>query len=308
MSDAKAQLECDKKKLEFDKQRLKQLEETLKDRQVALESEITTRLDDRHKTLQAELDAAKSQEKNLLDTLSEREKELATFQNFRAIYGDTPEILQQKMDDLRERNSALLEELGRRPGEELQSDYTRLKSECARLRQERADINQQLSAAQEQLVELQSLRTGNTILTTSNEELKRNLNDALETIDGLHAQIKRLTAAEMTPADWDKRAASLREPYLEKPFNAPKLEKNEVAAVDEIQWLNRMENLFNDYGITFPQRILYAFHTSFKIANWSTLTVLAGVSGTGKSELPRLYSAFGGFNFITVPVQPNWDS
>ena len=261
MSDAKAQLECDKKKLEFDKQRLKQLEETLKDRQVALESEITTRLDDRHKTLQAELDAAKSQEKNLLDTLSEREKELATFQNFRAIYGDTPEILQQKMDDLRERNSALLEELGRRPGEELQSDYTRLKSECARLRQERADINQQLSAAQEQLVELQSLRTGNTILTTSNEELKRNLNDALETIDGLHAQIKRLTAAEMTPADWDKRAASLREPYLEKPFNAPKLEKNEVVAVDEIQWLNRMENLFNDYEITFPQRILYAFST-----------------------------------------------
>ena len=69
-----------------------------------------------------------------------------------------------------------------------------------------------------------------------------------------------------------------------------------------------MENLFNDYGISFPRRILYAFHTSFKIANWSTLTVLAGVSGTGKSELPRLYSAFGGFNFITVPVQPNWDS
>ena len=37
------------------------------------------------------------------------------------------------------------------------------------------------------------------------------------------------------------------------------------------------------------------------------MTVLAGVSGTGKSELPRLYSHFGGFYFCPVPVQPNWD-
>lgn len=32
------------------------------------------------------------------------------------------------------------------------------------------------------------------------------------------------------------------------------------------------------------------------------------MSGTGKSELPKLYSRFGGINFINVPVQPNWDS
>ena len=38
------------------------------------------------------------------------------------------------------------------------------------------------------------------------------------------------------------------------------------------------------------------------------LTVLAGVSGTGKSELPRLYSHFGGINFLSLSVQPNWDS
>ena len=38
------------------------------------------------------------------------------------------------------------------------------------------------------------------------------------------------------------------------------------------------------------------------------MTVLAGVSGTGKSELPRLYSHFGGINFLSLSVQPNWDS
>ncbi|MCI5778660.1 MAG: hypothetical protein MR051_02415, partial [Lentisphaeria bacterium] len=36
--------------------------------------------------------------------------------------------------------------------------------------------------------------------------------------------------------------------------------------------------------------------------------VLAGVSGTGKSELPRLYSHFGGLFFEPLSVQPNWDS
>ncbi len=40
----------------------------------------------------------------------------------------------------------------------------------------------------------------------------------------------------------------------------------------------------------------------------SPLTVLSGVSGTGKSELPKLYSYFGGFNFLAEAVQPTWDS
>ena len=304
----KAQLERERKNLEFDKVRLKKLEETLKNRQATITGEIETGLDDRHKKLEIKLAAAMEQEKNLLDTLKERESELATFQNFRAVYGDTPEMLLRKMQDLKDRNAALVEELGKRPGEELQADFTRLEGECKRLNQERVDMNKQLSAMQEQFVELQTLRQENTILKAAKENLKGSLDEAQETIDGLQARIARLTAAEITPADWDKRAASLREPYLKNPFNAPELKTNEVVAMDEIDWLKRMNSLFESYGITFPQRILYAFHTSFKIANWSTLTVLAGVSGTGKSELPRLYSAFGGFNFITVPVQPNWDS
>ncbi len=188
-------------------------------------------------------------------------------------------MLIRKIQDLKDRNAALVEALGKRPGEELQADFARIEGECKRLNQERVDINKQLSAMQEQFVELQTLRQENTILKATKENLKGMLDEAQETIDGLQARIARLTAAEITPADWDKRAASLREPYLVNPFNAPKLESNEVAAVDEIGWLERMTSLFDGYGITFPQRILYAFHTSFKIANWSTLTVLAGVSG-----------------------------
>lgn len=77
---------------------------------------------------------------------------------------------------------------------------------------------------------------------------------------------------------------------------------------DEIKWLGKIEEKCGEHGFVFPRRLLYAFHTALKVAEWSPLTVLAGVSGTGKSELPRLFSLFGGINFLPLPVQPNWDS
>ena len=71
---------------------------------------------------------------------------------------------------------------------------------------------------------------------------------------------------------------------------------------------NKIKNSFKEVGFKFSDRLLYAFHTSLKIGDWNPLTVLAGVSGTGKSELPRLYSRYGGINFLPLAVQSNWDS
>ena len=93
-----------------------------------------------------------------------------------------------------------------------------------------------------------------------------------------------------------------REPYLKR-----KLE-NEINTTDEIKWLDAMEKNMKEYGIEYPKRLLYSFHTALKSADYSPLTVLSGVSGIGKSELPKLYSHFGGFNFLNEAVQPTWDS
>lgn len=78
--------------------------------------------------------------------------------------------------------------------------------------------------------------------------------------------------------------------------------------IDEISWLNEIMKKIKEVGFVFNNRLLYAFHTSLKISDWSSLSILAGVSGTGKSELPKLYSRYGGLNFISLAVQPNWDS
>ena len=76
----------------------------------------------------------------------------------------------------------------------------------------------------------------------------------------------------------------------------------------ELKWFNGVSKKIQEYGLEFKPRILKAFHTSLKTAEWSPLAVLAGVSGTGKSELPQLYAKFGGINCLNIPVQPNWDS
>jgi len=86
------------------------------------------------------------------------------------------------------------------------------------------------------------------------------------------------------------------------------IEEKENDETDEIKWLNKIKESFNEAGFKFSDRLLYAFHTSLKIGDWNPLTVLAGVSGTGKSELPRLYSRYGGINFLPLAVQSNWDS
>ncbi|WP_233706232.1 McrB family protein [Helicobacter felis] len=77
---------------------------------------------------------------------------------------------------------------------------------------------------------------------------------------------------------------------------------------DEMEYLNHVQQKIQDFGINYPTRLLYAFHTALKSATYAPLSVLSGVSGTGKSELPKLYAHFGGFNFLAQAVQPTWDS
>lgn len=61
-------------------------------------------------------------------------------------------------------------------------------------------------------------------------------------------------------------------------------------------------------GFVYHPRVIKAFHTSLKCADDAPLTVLAGISGTGKSALPTQYAQAMGIHLQTVPVQPGWDS
>ncbi len=83
---------------------------------------------------------------------------------------------------------------------------------------------------------------------------------------------------------------------------------NSRVAVSEEQALGEQKQYLEKLGLKFHDRTLYAFHTCLKVNDLSPLTVLAGISGTGKSELPRRYAEGMGMHFLQMAVQPRWDS
>lgn len=101
--------------------------------------------------------------------------------------------------------------------------------------------------------------------------------------------------------EYHRRAADIR-------LNPIAVRPDTPRPPDEKSWLQDIADRMLESGMSYRPRMLESFHTCLKIAEWAPLTVLSGVSGTGKSELPRLYGRFGGLYFTSVPVQPNWDS
>lgn len=76
----------------------------------------------------------------------------------------------------------------------------------------------------------------------------------------------------------------------------------------EPEALHAVSTYLERSGLRFSRRTLHAFHTALKINDAAQLTVLAGVSGTGKSILPRRYAEALGIHFLQVAVEPRWDS
>lgn len=86
-------------------------------------------------------------------------------------------------------------------------------------------------------------------------------------------------------------------------FNAERLNnRSEEEAMDNV--IHGLGKL----GYRFDDRVVKAFHTSLKCHDINPLTVLAGVSGTGKTLLPMAYAKLMGMHSLVMAVQPRWDS
>jgi hypothetical protein len=77
---------------------------------------------------------------------------------------------------------------------------------------------------------------------------------------------------------------------------------------DESEAIEEVRQSLIQHGLKYSSRTVDAFHTSLKINEVAQLTVLAGVSGTGKSLLPRRYAEAMGISFLPIAVEPRWDS
>lgn len=164
-----------------------------------------------------------------------------------------------------------------------------LKAECGEMQQQKALLAAERASA-----------------AASLEDLRREIDLLQESRATLEARNAKL--ARQTGEGGSTEEEPLRELKIEPQVINVLRDWKESDIGDERDALHRVQLHFRATGLTYPERTLRAFHTAMKVNESTQMAVLAGISGTGKSQLPRQYAAGMGIGFLQVPVQPRWDS
>ena len=214
----------------------------------------------------------------------------------------------------------------RREQADLRATLDALRSELHAREQNIAQLKKQEVDGQEALVMLQHQVQG---ARQETEQARDTLTQAKEALAKTQSAIRErqadVVALEARKAALDRKveelegsangnpaAQDLWAPYRDL-LRAPEGFKNsfpggEDKMPDEKTALRHFREVLTDKGLLFPQRVIDAFHTSLKCHDINPLTVLAGVSGTGKTLLPIAYARVMGMHSLVISVQPRWDS
>jgi len=298
----KAELEATERTISRKEQRSEQQWQKRNDE---IEGTIEARFEERRKSMVLAEGSQKEELDRLRDCLSIQTELTGAFDQLkRQLGGKDPTEIIRDINSQTKLLKDLREDLATRPTEEMRERYQALESE-AKNQKTRADkLAQEIVDNNAAVAEVADLRRKSSQLSAENKSLTQKANIFEGAANEAQAELNRLRAAYERPAEIGARYKEIEMPHIK----ADKVKPPKKAEIDEKTWLTGVRNACEGYGMHFNPRILNAFHTALKTAEWSPLTVLAGVSGTGKSELPRLYSHFGGLMFEPLSVQPNWDS
>ena len=165
----------------------------------------------------------------------------------------------------------------------LNLEITDKRREISNLEREERSISTAIAASEDRNSELQAINT-------KLEKRLKQLNGEIEEIEN---------SAELA-------LEALRKPLWNL---LPQTSRQiDPTATGEQQFISEFTEHLTQRGLTFHQRVINAFHTSLKVQDISALVILAGISGTGKSELPQRYADYIGAQKLTLAVQPRWDS
>ena len=268
----------------------------LEDREADIDEEVRNRYPEIKTELESKIEDLKEETNSLRGKLRDNESIVAKFDDLAAQFnGKNPTEIMLDYDRIQKELAIALEKVTNTPSYTLQKQAEDLNDWENKLKERENNLTQKERASQD-------FRNQYAQTAAENDELQRK-NEALERDKKiLEEQLNRLRSTYENPAVREERIKEINTPYF-----TDSVKRLDGKNLTEKSWLGNIESKMNSFGLHFPRRILHAFHTALKTSEMSPLTVLAGVSGTGKSELPRLYSHFGGINFLSVPVQPNWD-
>jgi len=277
-------------------------EEELKGFRAGMERSIEERARDQVASLSRQLDALREDHRRDRDLVISLESQLTASRDLLARFGDDPAEIENRIAQQAKKISDLEKELLRRPSASdkellvaLQEQERVWNSERDRMVRDVTQLNAERSRWLTGVSDLEQQRE-------RREVAERRLEVLAGEMEKYKVDVDRMRALYERPEERAARVGAIEEPWRTD------FKRDDRSTPKELDWLNGIVAACEESGMRFPKRLVQAFHTSLKAAELSPLTVLAGVSGTGKSELPRLYSRFGGLAFLSLAVQPNWDS
>ncbi len=253
----------------------------------------------------------KEELEHLKEQISLLNQQVAELELFRSTY----DALSQDFQSLEKRKKYLEAEIPRLNQEhdrilgairDLESQawqVQQLKSEINQLEEDKRHHSEELKKVKNVVLQLEaehnSLTVDNEVLARKNEALARQIKDRETDLSAIKQQIAE-----------DKEEAENNIKVAFQALKAPvSLEAKKIKNFDdEYHFLREFSHYLDQKSLIFPDRIIKAFHSSLKVQDISALVILAGISGTGKSELPQAYAEFLGAPLVMLPVQPRWDS
>ena len=277
-------------------------EEELKAERDDITTKIQIGVNEKAGVLQNELNRAKKDKDHLKKRLEECERKIEQYQDQeRESDGMAKAELLEKLAFYEKEIKRLNNELNNRPDAVLHAEY-KVKAEkydeldtmYIRLLEEHKDLERQQAQWMLTTTQLETEREKCLIAEKRREALQAS-------IEKYEQEVNRFRSLYEQPKELAGRLESIEKPYFKRKQLA-------VISMTETEWLDKICSNCEEAGIKFNRRLLYSFHTALKTADWSPITVLSGVSGTGKSLLPEYYCRFGGIYFMSMAVQPDWDS
>jgi len=194
----------------------------------------------------------------------------------------------------------------------LETRHRALESQAVQL----ADVAEHLTEERRQLSETKAVRRSLDAGLAEAEQTLAEARDAERSMAAVEEMLRRKRAELDGTAGATGDEASVEDRLKELNTRPPVLQQLSLWPTwkpgrdrqPEADALHRVSERFIAVGLEYHPRTQRAFHTAMKVNATTQMTVLAGISGTGKSQLPRQYAAGMGIGFLQVPVQPRWDS
>jgi hypothetical protein len=245
---------------------------------------------------------------SIKERTAEAEQLLTKIEDMKQEHDTLKSVIDKHQEEARElvKSKEVLDNLNRQT-EQLREMITSYETEISGATQRVDDIHARADAERMGLVAAQSEHTEIAAKNATAHQNALELEASCAALEARHARLEEETGVTTvdSEAEVTERLKELR--------SSPPVLKNiqhwrTTLSSSESDALNGVFTRLESSGLEYHRRTIYAFHTAMKVNETTQMAILSGISGTGKSQLPRQYALGMGIGFLQVPVQPRWDS